>query len=169
VSTSSLKSAVSKAAAGYPTAKVQDLGEFKEAQSAMINQLLGLIYALLGLAVLIAVLGIANTLALSIFERTRELGLLRAVGMTRAQLRSSVRWESVLIALFGTALGVVIGVAFGSSVILTLADEGLGQVHIPVGTLVVIAVLAAVCGVGAAILPARRAARLDVLGAIATA
>ena len=169
VSKSALKSAVDAAAAAYPTAKVQDLGEFKDAQSAMINQMLGLIYALLALAVLIAVLGIANTLALSIFERTRELGLLRAVGMTRPQLRSSVRWESVLIALFGTALGVVIGVAFGSSVILTLAEEGLGEVRIPVGTIVVIAVLAALCGVLAAVFPARRAARLDVLGAIATA
>jgi putative ABC transport system permease protein len=163
------KAAVEEVAKPYPTASVQDLSEFKEAQSAQINQILGLIYALLGLAVLIAVLGIANTLALSIFERTRELGLLRAVGMTRAQLRSTVRWESVLIALFGTGLGVVIGVVFGSAIILSFADEGMMAVQIPVGSLVVIALLAALCGVLAAVLPARRAAKLDVLGAIAAA
>lgn len=167
VSMGELERAVSAAADAYPTANVQDLGEFKDTQAAMINQMLGLIYALLALAVLIAVLGITNTLALSIFERTRELGLLRAVGMTRSQLRSAVRWESVLIALFGTGLGVIIGIAFGASIILTLADEGLGEVHIPVGQLVFIAGLAALCGVLAAVLPARRAAKLDVLAAIA--
>ena len=169
VSSDALRKAVDEVAASYPTAKVQDLSEFKDAQSAQINQMLGLIYALLGLAILIAVLGIANTLALSIFERTRELGLLRAVGMTRQQLRATVRWESVLIALFGTGLGLVIGVAFGSSMVLALADEGFGAVTVPVGQLAVIAVLAALCGVAAAVLPARRAAKLDVLGAIATA
>ena len=169
VSLDEAKAAMEKVAGPYPTAKVQNLGEFKEGQSAQINQLLGLIYVLLGLAVLIAVLGIANTLALSIFERTRELGLLRAVGMTRAQLRSTVRWESVLIALFGTAMGLAIGVTFGSAIMLSLADDGLESLVVPFGQLAVIALLAAVCGVVAAILPARRASRLDVLGAIATA
>jgi putative ABC transport system permease protein len=169
VSLSDAQAAIEKVAAPYPTAKVQNLGEFKESQSGQINQLLGLIYALLGLAVLIAVLGIANTLALSIFERTRELGLLRAVGMTRPQLRSTVRWESVLIALFGTAMGLVVGVSFGSAIMLSLADEGLGALVVPYGQLALIAVLAGLCGVAAAVLPARRASKLDVLGAIATA
>ena len=169
VSLAEAQAAIEEVAAPYPTAKVQNLGEFKESQSAQINQMLGLIYVLLGLAILIAVLGIANTLALSIFERTRELGLLRAVGMTRGQLRSTVRWESVLIALFGTAMGLVIGVSFGSAILLSLADEGLDVLVVPYGQLVVIAVLAALCGVAAAVLPARRAARLDVLGAIAAA
>jgi putative ABC transport system permease protein len=169
VSGAKLRTAVEKAAAPYPTAKVQDLSEFKESQAGQINQMLGLIYALLGLAILIAVLGIANTLALSIFERTRELGLLRAVGMTRPQLRSAVRWESVLIALFGTGLGLVIGIAFGSAMVLSLADDGFGDVVIPGGQLAVIALLAALCGIAAALLPARRAAKLDVLGAIAAA
>jgi putative ABC transport system permease protein len=169
VSLPSAKAAVERVAAPYPTADVQDLSEFKASQTGQINQMLGLIYALLGLAVLIAVLGIANTLALSIFERTRELGLLRAVGMTRAQLRSTVRWESVLIALFGTGMGVVVGVAFGSAVMLALADDGLVALVVPFGQLAVIGVLAALCGVLAAVLPARRAARLDVLGAIAAA
>ncbi|MDQ3107494.1 MAG: FtsX-like permease family protein [Actinomycetota bacterium] len=163
------RAAVESVTAAYPTAKVQDLSEYKEAQAAQIDQLLGLIYALLGLAILIAVLGIANTLALSIFERTRELGLLRAVGMTRAQLRSTVRWESVLIALFGTGLGLVIGIAFGTSMVRALQDEGFGGVVIPVGQLAFIAALAGLCGILAAVLPARRASKLDVLAAIATA
>jgi putative ABC transport system permease protein len=169
VSGAKLRTAVEKAAAPYPTAKVQDLSEFKESQAGQINQMLGLIYALLGLAILIAVLGIANTLALSIFERTRELGLLRAVGMTRPQLRSALPWESVLIALYGTGLGLVIGIAFGSAMVLSLADDGFGDVVIPGGQLAVIALLAALCGIAAALLPARRAAKLDVLGAIAAA
>lgn len=164
-----LRTAIEAVTATYPTATVQDLSQFKESQSAEIDQLLGLIYALLGLAIVIAVLGIANTLALSIFERTRELGLLRAVGMTRAQLRSTVRWESVLIALFGTGLGLVIGIAFGASMVRALADEGFGGVVIPSTSLAVIALLAAMCGIVAAVLPARRAAKLDILGAIATA
>jgi putative ABC transport system permease protein len=169
VSVAKARAAIEKVAAAYPTAKVQDLSDFKEAQASQINSMLGLIYALLGLAILIAILGIANTLALSIFERTHELGLLRAVGMTRPQLRSTIRWESVLIALFGTGLGLVIGIAFGSAMVLALADEGFGSVVIPGGQLAVIALLAALCGILAAVLPARRAAKLDVLAAIATA
>ena len=113
-----------------------------------------------------ALLGITNTLALSIFERTRELGVLRAVGMTRAQLRASIRWESVIIALQGTLLGLAIGVFFGWALIKASADEGIGQLNLPVATLVVIVVLAALAGVGAAILPGRRASRLDVLKAV---
>lgn len=169
VTGSQLRTAIEAVSEPYPTASVQDLSQFKESQSAEIDQLLGLIYALLGLAIVIAVLGIANTLALSIFERTRELGLLRAVGMTRAQLRSTVRWESVLIALFGTGLGLVIGIAFGASMVRALADEGFGGVVIPSTSLAVIAVLAATCGIVAAVLPARRAAKLDILRAIAAA
>ena len=163
------RAAIEKVAAPYPTAKVQDLSDFKKAQAGQINQLLTLIYALLLLAILIAVLGIANTLALSMLERTRELGLLRAVGMTRSQLWSAVTWESVLIALFGAGLGIVVGVAFGSSVILSLDDEGFVALVVPYGQLVIVAVLAAISGVVAALLPAYRATRLDVLGAIATA
>ena len=164
-----LRQAVEGVAAAYPTAKVQNLDEFKNAQSAQINQMLGLIYALLALAILIAVLGIATTLALSIFERTRELGLLRAVGMTRPQLRSSVRWESVLIALFGTGTGLLVGTVFAVALLLAIADDGLGAVHVPVAQMAVMSLLAALCGVAAAVFPARRAARLDVLGAISAA
>jgi putative ABC transport system permease protein len=125
-----------------------------------------MVYALLFLAVLIALLGIANTLALSIFERTRELGLLRAVGMTRRQLRTTVRYESVIIALLGTFLGLLIGVAFGWALVKAMESEGLTAFVIPGGQLVVITVFAVFAGVAAAVLPARRAAKLDVLDAI---
>jgi putative ABC transport system permease protein len=153
-------------AAGYPNAEVQDLTEFKAAQAAQINQLLGLIYVLLALSVLIAVIGIANTLALSVVERTRELGLLRAVGMTRTQLRAAVRWEAVLIALFGALLGLGVSVFFGWAVVTALESEGFSELRIPVGSLLVIMVLAGIFGVVAALAPARRAARLNVLRAI---
>jgi putative ABC transport system permease protein len=116
--------------------------------------------------VLIAVIGIANTLALSIHERTRELGLLRAVGMTRSQLRSTVRWESVIIALFGTVLGLVVGTFFGWSMVKALSEEGFSRFAIPVGSLATVVVLAALAGVLAAVFPARRSAKLDVLRAI---
>lgn len=152
----------------YPTARLQDLDEFKDAQVSQIQTLVNVIYALLGLAVVIAVVGIANTLALSVFERIREIGLLRAVGMTRAQVRSTVRWEAVLIALFGTALGLALGLFFGWALVRALASEGFTTFAVPVAQLVVIAVIAAIAGVLAAVLPARRAARLDILGAIAT-
>jgi putative ABC transport system permease protein len=106
-------------------------------------------------------------LALSIHERARELGLLRAVGMSRAQVRSSVRWESVIIAMFGTALGLGIGAFFGWAMVKALADEGLDTLTIPVGQLVVVTAISALAGIGAAIMPARRAARIDVLKAVA--
>jgi putative ABC transport system permease protein len=157
---------VASVAAPWPNAEVQDLTEFKEAQGAQFNQLLALVYALLGLAIVIALVGIANTLALSVYERTRELGLMRAVGMSRAQLRATIRWESVLIAIFGAVLGVAIGVVFGWAMITALASEGLGELAIPVVTLAIVVALAGIAGVVAALLPARRAARLDVLAAI---
>ena len=131
-----------------------------------MNQMLALVYALLGLTVFIALLGIANTLALSIFERTREIGLLRAVGMTRSQLRSSIRWESVIIAVQGTILGLGIGLCFGWAVVRALADQGLTVFRVPYGSLAIIVVLAAAAGMVAAIGPSRRAAKLDVLKAV---
>ena len=152
----------------FPTAEVQDLGEFKETAAGIINQTLGLIYVLLFLAILIALIGIANTLALSVHERTRELGLLRAVGMSRRQVRSAVRWESVLISLLGAGLGLLVGLGFGWAVVRALRDEGFELFSAPPGQLALIAVAAAIAGVVAALLPARRAARLDVLRAIST-
>jgi putative ABC transport system permease protein len=158
--------AVEAEAAAYPGAKVLDQNEYKAEQLAFVDQMLGLVYAMLALAILIALLGIGNTLALSIFERTRELGVLRAVGMTRRQLRTTIRWESVIIAVQGAVLGLVIGVFFGWALVAALAEEGLTRFAIPVATLGWVVVLAALAGVAAAVLPARRASRLDVLRAV---
>ena len=131
-----------------------------------IDTLRALGYALLALAVIIGVHGIANTLALSVVERTREIGLLRAIGMTRSQVRTMVRWKSVIIAMFGTSLGLAIGFVFGGAVVSALADDGVTTLAIPVPSLAVTAVLAAGAGIGAALLPARRAACPDALTAI---
>jgi putative ABC transport system permease protein len=165
-STDEARAAIEQTAEPFANAEVEDLSEFKQSQLGQINQILYIVYALLALAVVIALFGIANTLALSIIERTHELGLLRAVGMTRRQLRSSVRWESVLTAVFGTLLGLAIGLFFGLALGQALKDEGLEVLRVPVGQLVVIVVVAGLAGVLAAVLPARRASRLDVLDAI---
>jgi putative ABC transport system permease protein len=150
----------------YPGPKVQNREQFKASQSGQINQLLNLVYVLLFFAIIIALFGIANTLGLSIIERRRELGLLRAVGMSRRQLRSSVRWESVIIALLGTFLGLVIGVVFAWALVRALADQGIDRFSLAPVQLVVIIVLAVVFGIVAAAWPARRAAKLDILSSI---
>jgi putative ABC transport system permease protein len=152
----------------FPNVKVQDRKQFIKSQAAQINQTLAFVYVLLFLAIIIALFGIANTLALSIVERTRELGLLRAVGMTRKQLKSMVRWEAVLIALFGTVGGLGVGTFFGWAMIKALSDQGFKTFNVPIFQLAVIALLAGLFGVVAAVLPARRAAKLDVLKAIAS-
>jgi putative ABC transport system permease protein len=113
-------------------------------------------------------LGIGNPLALAIFERTRELGVLRAVGMTRSQLRASIRWESVVIALQGSVLGLLIGVFFGWALVLSMKNQGITEFSIPVLSLTVVVVLAGLAGLVAAILPSRRAAKLNILHAIAS-
>ena len=133
--------------------------------TAMIGALLGLIYALLSLAVIVSIFGIVNTLALSIHERTRELGMLRAVGMNRRQVRRVIRYEAVITALIGAILGMALGVIFAALIAQPLEDEGFALSY-PVGTLVVLLVFAAVLGVIAAIAPARRASRLNVLEAL---
>ena len=168
VTTDEGRQAIERVVKPYPNAEVQDQSEFKQAQADQINQLLGLIYVLLLLAVIIALIGIANTLALSIYERTRELGLLRAVGMTRPQLRSTIRWEAVIIALLGTVLGLVIGLFFGWAIVEALKDEGISEFAPPGGQLILVVVLAGFAGVVAAIFPARRAAKLDVLRAVSS-
>jgi putative ABC transport system permease protein len=150
----------------FPTVEVQNQSQLKDQQEEQVNQLLGLIYALLSLAIVVSVFGIVNTLALSIHERTRELGMLRAVGMSRRQVRTMVRYEAVITALIGAILGTILGVIFAVLVSRPLADEGF-ELSYPVGTLLLLLVLAAVAGVIAAIGPARRASRLDVLRALA--
>jgi putative ABC transport system permease protein len=150
----------------YPTVDTLNQQELKDNQEEQINQLVGFFYVLLALAIVISLLGIVTTLALSIHERTRELGMLRAVGMSRRQVRTLVRYESVITALIGAILGTILGVIFAALVSRPLADEGF-ELAYPIGTLIILLVLAALAGVLAAILPARRAAKLDVLRAVA--
>ena len=160
------RAAVERVTADFPNVELRDQAEFKQQQEDQVNQALGLVTALLALSILIALFGIVNTLALSVFERTRELGLLRAVGMSRRQVRSMIRGESVIIAVLGAILGLAVGVLFGWAVVVDLASQGIDNVVVPGGQLVLYVVLAAVAGVVAAVFPARRAARLDVLAAI---
>jgi putative ABC transport system permease protein len=150
----------------FPTAEVLNQQELKDKQEEQIDQLLGLIYGLLSLAVIVSLFGIANTLALSIHERTRELGMLRAVGMSRRQVRRMIRYEAVITALIGALLGLVLGTVFAVLISVPLEDEGF-TLSYPVGTLLLLLVLAALAGILAAIGPARRASRLDVLEALA--
>jgi len=162
-----IKRAEVTALESFPTAKPQTIADFKEEQNKQVDSLVGLVYALLSLSVIVALLGIINTLALSVHERTRELGMLRAVGMSRRQVRRMVRGESVITAAIGAVLGIVLGIAFAAILSRPLADEGF-VFELPVGTLIAVAVLAALAGVLAAIPPARRAARVDVLRAVTT-
>ena len=148
--------------AKFPVAEVLDQQELKESREEQINQLVMLVYALLAFAVVISLFGIANTLALSIHERTRELGMLRAIGMSRRQVRTMIRYEAVITALIGGILGMVLGLIFAALIAQPLKDEGF-TLSYPVGSLVILLILAALAGVLAAIVPARRASRLDVL------
>jgi len=163
----SVEQAVNAALAPYPNVQVQSRAQFEQSQSAQVDQLLGLVYALLGLAVLIALIGIVNTLMLSVFERTHEIGLLRAVGMKRRQIRAMIRSESVILAIFGALIGIVIGTGLGIALVSSLRSQGINVTSVPVPSLMVFLVLAGVLGLIAASWPARRAARLDVLAAIA--
>ncbi len=160
------RAAVERVTADFPNVELRDQAQFKKQQADQVNQILGLVTALLALSIIIALFGIVNTLALSVFERTRELGLLRAVGMSRRQVRSMIRGESVIIAVLGAVLGLAVGVLFGWAVVAALSDQGIKTLVIPGGQLVLYVILAAVAGVVAAVFPARRAARLDVLAAI---
>ncbi len=152
----------------FPGVKIQTRAAFQRSQQAQVNQLLGLVYALLALAVVIALIGIVNTLMLSVFERTHEIGLLRAVGMKRRQVRVMIRSESVILAVFGAIIGIVVGTALGAAFSASLKQQGITDVVIPGSSLVIFLILSVVLGLGAASWPARRAAKLDVLRAIAT-
>ncbi|MCW2796240.1 FtsX-like permease family protein [Nocardioides sp.] len=166
--TTGLQARLDDVVAKSPVVSVKNQQEFAAEQRAPIDQIIAIIYVLLVFAVVIAVLGIVNTLALSIIERTREIGLLRAIGVSRRQLRQMIRLESVVIAFLGAVQGVVLGIGFGITLMYAVRDEGLDVISIPVVQLLVFLVLSLVVGVLAAVLPARRAARLDVLRAIST-
>ena len=150
-----------------PTAGINTVSDFLAERLGIVDSVVNLIYVLLGLSVIVALVGVGNTISLSIFERTRELGLLRAVGMTRSQVRTSVRWESAIIALAGTVIGLVIGLSLAVAFVIALDEEGVNPV-IPVPTVIVIGVLGALAGIATALRPARRAARIDILDAIAS-
>ncbi|KUM70020.1 ABC transporter permease [Streptomyces curacoi] len=151
----------------YPQVKVRDIADYKELVHDQIAVLLYLVYALLGLAIIIAVLGVVNTLALSVVERTREIGLLRAIGLARRQLRRMIRLESVVIAVFGAVLGLALGLVWGVCTQQVLALQGMTALAVPWGTIVAVVIGSAVVGVVAALLPALRASRMNVLAAIA--
>jgi putative ABC transport system permease protein len=163
-----VKEAVIEALDVFPGLAVLDRDEFIGDTAAQLNTLVIMIYALLGLSLIIAMIGVANTLSLSVYERTRELGLLRAVGMTRPQLRSAIRWEAVLIAVLGTVVGLGLGMVISYALVKSLGDFGLSTFRVPVVLLVVQVVIAAALAVLASWFAARRAAKLDVLEAIAT-
>jgi putative ABC transport system permease protein len=167
VSPGAAQAAASTGGHDYPNLQLDDQAAFRRRQANQVNVLLGMVTALLGLAIIIALFGIVNTLALSIYERTREIGLLRAVGMMRSQVKTMIRWESVLIAVFGALLGTAVGLFFGWAMVQALKDQGITELAIPAGQLITYIVVAGVFGVLAAWFPARRAAKLDVLSAIA--
>jgi len=150
----------------YPQLSGLTKAQYKNLISAGLNTFLNLIYVLLGLAIIIAVVGIINTLALSVLERTRELGLLRAVGMTRGQTREMVAWESVIIALLGAVLGLAVGAGLGIALVSSLHSDGISQTAVPGNNLILYAVAAALFGIVASIFPAIRASRVDVLRAV---
>ena len=147
----------------FPNAKVADGEEFKENQASGLNSILNILYVLLALSVIVSLFGIVNTLVLTVFERTRELGMLRAIGMTRRQVRRMIRHESVVTALIGATLGILLGIAFGA---LLISRVDFIEFTLPVGSLIVFAVAAILVGIVAAIYPARRASRLNVLEAL---
>jgi len=146
----------------FPTAEVLNQGELREEREKQIDNVVQLFYLLLALAVIISLIGVVNTLGLSVYERTRELGMLRAIGMSRRQVRTMIRYEAVITALIGAILGLIIGVVFAALIAQPLKGEGF-TLSYPVGTLIGILIVAGLLGVLAAVIPARRASRLDVL------
>jgi putative ABC transport system permease protein len=163
-----VKAGLEKATEKLPIITVKDQAEYAAEQRGSIDPLIYIIYALLGLALVIAVLGVVNTLGLSIIERTREIGLLRAIGVDRRQMRRMVSLESVAIAVLGALMGIGMGLVFGIALMASLRDEGLEVTRIPWVNLGIYLLAALVIGLLAALLPARRAGRLDVLKAIGT-
>jgi len=166
VSPEAARAVVETAAADYGNVAVRDQAEYRQSQEDQVNGILVLFNALLVLAVIIAIFGITNTLALSVFERTREIGLLRAVGMSRRQVRRMVRWEAIIVAIIGSLLGIVVGMFFGFAVTTALASQGINVLSVPVAQIIGLVIFGAVAGLFAAILPARKASKLNILEAI---
>jgi putative ABC transport system permease protein len=163
-----VRAELQKAVDEYGQGKLLSRDEYIDEQAGQVNQLLGLIYGLLALSVIIAIVGIIITLLLSVFERQREIGLLRAVGMTRSQVRTTVRWESVITSLLGAVVGILLGLGLGWVIVFALRDQGLTSFQIPVGSTVFIMVMSFVVGVLAAVYPAWRATKVDMLDALNT-
>ncbi len=160
--------ATDKALSDFPSAELKTKKQFADEQLGQFNQFLALVNALLLLAIIIAILGIANTLKLSIFERIREIGLLRAIGQSRDQVGAMIRWEAIVVATFGALLGMVIGTGFGTALVRVLAKDGTIKLSIPAGNILVLALIASLVGLFAARKPAKDAARMNILQAIAT-
>ena len=150
----------------FPNLEVQTQDEARDAEAELVDQFLGVLVALLFLSEAIAVLGIVNTLALSVHERTHEIGMLRAVGMTRRQLRRSVRWESVIIAAIGGTVGLALGLVWAWAFTSALETEDLFLLSVPLGRIALLAALSLVAGAIAAVIPAWRASRLEIFDAI---
>lgn len=159
---------VQSLADGFGSIKVQNTGEYLDSAKGQVDSLITLINLLLAFALFVAFLGVINTIVLSVIERTREIGLLRAVGMTRDQTRATIRWESVIVCLFGAVLGIVLGVLFATAAVVAIPEGIIDTVSIPWESLVFAILFAALAGVLAAVFPARRAAKLNVLNAITT-
>ncbi len=168
VSSTVARAALTKAVTKYGQGDLLSKREYINKRSGNVNQLLGLIYGLLFLSVIIAVVGIIITLLLSVFERQRELGLLRAVGMTRSQVRTTVRWESVITSLLGAVIGIVLGIGLGWVIVFALRDQGLRNFALPIGSTIFIVFASFIVGVLAAIYPAWRATKVDILSALNT-
>ncbi len=168
VSIDEARPAIEAVAAAYPNADVLDREQYIESQGEALNQIVQLIYGLLALAVIIAAFGIANTLRLSVIERTREIGLLRAIGMTQGQIRSTIRSEAVITAVLGAVQGILLGLFFGYAIVYALRDQGEIAFSVPIVSLIVMLILAIAIGIISSLVPAYRASRLNVLESIAT-
>jgi putative ABC transport system permease protein len=168
VSEDEAREAIDAALVDYPQTKVETADQFKDSQAEQIDQLLVIITVLLALAIIIAVLGISITLGLAVFERTREIGLMRAVGMTRRQTRRMVRWEAIIVSTFGAVVGIVLGTLIGIALSLAVPDTIIDGITFSIPTIIGILIGAVVAGLIAAIYPSIKASRMDVLEAIAT-
>jgi putative ABC transport system permease protein len=169
VSDENARTAISAVSQDLGIGTLESRDEYIDTQAAQVDQFLALIYGLLFLSVIIAIVGIIITLLLSVFERRREIGLLRAVGMTRSQVRTMVRWESVITSLFGAVTGVVLGILTGIVIVVSLNDSGFSAFTLPIGNTIFILVGAFIIGVIAAVFPAWRATRTEIISAIASA